>query len=71
MKKPIIIEVDGRKQTLTEWARELGVGQPTLSSRIARGMTPEQAVTKPFRRALQTKSIQDRKKMAKLMEQYR
>lgn len=37
-----LVEVSGRRQTLTEWAKELGVASKTLNQRLGRGWTPEQ-----------------------------
>lgn len=40
-----IIEFDGRRQTLTQWARELGIEPPTLRSRLKGGMELSHALT--------------------------
>lgn len=45
-----IIEYDGRQQTLSQWARETGVPETTLSERFKMGWTPEKALTTPVRR---------------------
>jgi hypothetical protein len=42
------IEHDGRRQTLTQWARELGVGRVTLLKRLQRGLTPAEAFAIPI-----------------------
>lgn len=38
------IEIGGRRHTLTEWARMQGILQPTVSMRLKRGWTEEQAL---------------------------
>lgn len=40
------ITFNGKTQTLTDWAKELGINRTTLSSRIRRGMSIEEALTK-------------------------
>lgn len=42
------IEFDGRTQTITEWARELGVGRTTLFYRLNNGWSIERALTYPL-----------------------
>ena len=44
-----LIEADGRIQSYSEWAFELGIGVYGLIGRVRRGMTPEEAVTTPAR----------------------
>lgn len=39
------IEFDGKTQTLTQWAEELGINKSTLSKRIHRGWSVERALT--------------------------
>lgn len=41
------IEHDGRRQTVTQWATELGVNPRTLHNRISRGWSIERAFTEP------------------------
>lgn len=43
------IEVDGKVQTITDWAREKGIHFSTISHRIARGMSERDAVMTPPR----------------------
>ena len=43
-------EFNGRKQTLTDWANELGFNKVTLWSRIKRGWAVESAFTAPVKR---------------------
>ena len=44
-----IIEYDGRRMTLAQWASQLGIGTKTLSHRIdVAGMTVSEAFTKPI-----------------------
>jgi hypothetical protein len=38
---------DGRTQTLTEWAEELGISRKALQQRIKRGWKVERALTQP------------------------
>lgn len=46
---PRIIEAGGIRLNESEWAARLGVAKCSIANRIFRGMTPEEAVTKPFR----------------------
>jgi hypothetical protein len=39
-----LVAAHGRCQTLVEWSKELGVASKTLSQRLGRGWTPEQAL---------------------------
>lgn len=39
-----IIEYDGKAQTITQWAKELGIWKTTLKARLDAGMLPEQAL---------------------------
>lgn len=39
-----LIELDGRTQSISQWAKELGVTRCKISKRIAKGMTPRQAL---------------------------
>lgn len=47
-KKPDVrsrfIELDGRVQTISEWAKELGVSRCKISKRLARGMSVRDAL---------------------------
>lgn len=52
MRSNVWIEVNGRCLTRTGWAKELGVHDSAIISREKKGMTPEQAVTIPFRKRL-------------------
>ena len=44
------IEHDGRKQCLTDWARETGIGLTTIKYRIDAGWSTERALTTPIQR---------------------
>lgn len=46
-RKPKWVEIDGRRLNYSDWARELGMRECSITMRIKRGMTPEQAVTTP------------------------
>ena len=39
-----LIELDGKKQTITQWAKDIGVSRCKISKRLAKGMTPRQAL---------------------------
>jgi hypothetical protein len=41
------LEFDGKRQTIAQWARELGLSYDTLWKRIARGWTTKRALTTP------------------------
>lgn len=41
------IQYNGKTQTLSDWSREFGINRSTLSNRIRKGMTIQQALTKP------------------------
>ena len=43
----VFVEIDGIRKTLGEWAREKDIHTTTLSHRIARGMTPRDAILTP------------------------
>lgn len=43
------IEFNGKRRTISEWARELGVSSFALNHRFFRGWTAERALTQPFR----------------------
>lgn len=46
------IEWDGRRKTITQWARELGVEMKTLHNRLVRlGWPVERAMTQPYRKS--------------------
>lgn len=40
-----LINYNGKKLNLTDWARELGIGRATLSARLRKGIPVEQAFT--------------------------
>lgn len=44
----LILEYDGRKQTIREWGKELEINPSTIQNRISKGMTIEEALTKPI-----------------------
>ena len=48
-RRNIVVEINGIKKCITDWAIERGVNPLAIYQRIHRGMTPLEAVTKPFR----------------------
>lgn len=42
------LTIGGRTQSLTQWAREVGISDQGLAARLHRGMTPEQAISTPL-----------------------
>ena len=56
MRNNRILEYNGRRQTLAQWARELNINISTLAKRVSRGWSIEEAATrstvknKPWRR---------------------
>lgn len=44
-----ILEFDGQQKTLSEWAENYQINRDTLSDRLVRGWTVEDALTKPLR----------------------
>jgi hypothetical protein len=48
--KNLIVTIDGKTKTLTEWCEELGVNKGTVSSRVSRGMTVVEALKTPLKR---------------------
>jgi hypothetical protein len=49
------LSFQGRTQTLTQWAVELGVRAPSLQARLHRGWSAERALTTPMGPARRTK----------------
>lgn len=49
------IEWDGKRQTIEQWARELGVLGRAIQHRIARGWSVERVMTQPFRKSPTTR----------------
>ena len=43
------LEFNGKRQTMTQWARELGISYDTLNSRIRNGWSVERAILTPVR----------------------
>ena len=43
-----VLEYNGKKQTIKEWGKELGINPSTIQNRISKGMTIEEALTKPI-----------------------
>lgn len=50
MRKNIILEYNGKGQTISEWANETGINRTTLYYRIKRGWSAEKAFTTPLRK---------------------
>lgn len=46
----VLLEAQGRRMLLVDWARELGVCESTISQRLLHGWSVERAVTTPPRR---------------------
>lgn len=44
----VVLEYDGRSQTMTEWAREAGLKTTTLQRRLKAGWPLEEALTSPL-----------------------
>ncbi len=43
----LVVEINGRRQTTSEWAREIGIKPSLVFSRIHQGWDPVQALTEP------------------------
>lgn len=43
----IWVEIDGRKQVISHWAKELGIKRTTVIMRMSRGWDPVRALTEP------------------------
>jgi hypothetical protein len=43
-----LIEYQGRTQCLKDWAEEFGISETGLTARLARGLSVEEALTKPL-----------------------
>lgn len=43
----IMVTISGRTQCVSEWCRELGLNRSTIGNRIAKGISPEKALTTP------------------------
>lgn len=48
-RRTVRLEINGRTQTLTEWARALGIARSTLSRRLRSGCPVDRALTAPTR----------------------
>ena len=48
MRSNRILDHNGKSQTVTQWARELGLQATTLSTRLRRGWTVERAIAQPL-----------------------
>lgn len=42
------LELNGKRQTVAQWARELGISQSNILARLRNGWTPERALTTPI-----------------------
>ena len=49
--KSIIISYDGRAQTISQWARETGLNKSMLARRYHAGLSAEEILTKPSKKA--------------------
>lgn len=49
-RKNVIVEIEGETHTMNEWCRRLGIWSSTVSTRVKRGMTHLEALTKEVRR---------------------
>ncbi len=49
-KNNISATLNGKTQLMIQWIRELGLDEGNIRCRVARGMSPEDALTKPFNR---------------------
>lgn len=47
-----VLEYNGKKQTISQWAKEIGLNQRLIGSRIKRGWTSEMALTLPIQKVL-------------------
>jgi hypothetical protein len=45
-----VIEMNGRKQTISEWSREVGFKVAAIWMRLKRGWSVERALTEPVRK---------------------
>lgn len=52
-----ILEFNGRRQTIAEWAIELNIKQVTISTRLSRGWSTERALT--LKPQLKTRTVQE------------
>jgi hypothetical protein len=48
-RKVTLVTYQGRTQTASQWAREVGLKATTVNQRIKRGWTPERALTEPLK----------------------
>jgi len=46
----IHVELEGVTKTVFEWVQELGLAKSTIYKRIAKGMDPKEALTRPIRK---------------------
>lgn len=49
-RRNILIELNGKSQTATDWANELGISRKTIYSRLDSGWSPIDALTQPLQR---------------------
>lgn len=52
MRKNVRLELNGKTQTMTEWAREFRIDPNTIATRLMRGWTVEAALTRKVRRTV-------------------
>lgn len=48
MQQRTLIKFKGRKMSIADWARELGMSRQTLHQRLRRGWTLRRALTRPI-----------------------
>jgi hypothetical protein len=51
--KNVWVEFNGERKTVSQWADVTGLPDYTIKWRIAKGWTPEKALTKPLRKIIQ------------------
>jgi hypothetical protein len=67
----VILEHDGRRMTVAEWAREIGVNHRTLAGRIESGMPTSEAITRPVAKRVWTESAGPKRLSAETVEAIR
>ena len=57
----VMVTIEGRTQCIMDWALEKGILHNTLSGRLRRGWSPEDAVSKPIKKKPQRPHIKRRR----------